>query len=305
MIRLTTDDVLVATPGALSEGPRWDHRTMALVWVDILAGTVHRIDPTSGRRRSWDLGMPVGAVAPCAAGGWVAAVERGFAFFDEAWSAVGPVLPAPDQRPGTRFNDGACDPAGRFWAGTLGYDGATGVGALYRMSAGGPAELVLSGVTTSNGIDWSLDGHTMYYVDSGAGTVDSMTFDPTTGIPTERHTLIAVPPEDGVPDGLTVDSDGYLWVAIWGGGCIRRYAPSGSLERTVRLPVTQVTSMCFGGLDYDELFITTAYDGLTDAARAEQPLAGAVFRHRPEGIRGRPPRTFAGDVAATGRKDAR
>lgn len=305
MTTLTEDDVLIRTPGALSEGPCWDPRTHRLVWVDILEGAVHAVDPASGRQRSWLLGMPVGAVARCEAGGWVAAVERGFAFFDDEWAARGPVIPVEDQRPGTRFNDGGCDPAGRFWAGTLGYDGSAGVGALYRMGAGAPPELVLGDVTTSNGIDWSLDGRTMYYVDSGRGTVDTMTFDPDSGTPGDRRTLVNVPAEEGVPDGLTVDSDGFLWVAIWGGGCIRRYAPTGALERTVALPVTQVTSMAFGGAGYDELFITTAYDGLGPAARAEQPLAGTLFRHRPDGITGRPPRMFAGPVAAAGSEDRR
>lgn len=305
MIRLTEDDVLIRNPGALFEGPCWDPRTERLVWVDILGGTVHAVDPVTERQQQWGLGTPVGVVAPCATGGWIAAVERGFAFFDDGWAARGPVIPVPDQRPGTRFNDGGCDPAGRFWAGTLGYDGSAGVGALYRMAPGRPPETVYTDVTTSNGIDWSPDGRTMYYVDSGRGTVDTAVFDADSGMPTDRRTLVSIPAEEGVPDGLTVDSDGFLWVAIWGGGCIRRYAPSGSLERTVLLPATQVTSMAFGGVGYDELFITTAYDGLGHEARAQQPLAGSVFRHRPDGITGRPPRMFAGIADAAGSEERR
>jgi sugar lactone lactonase YvrE len=263
------------------------------VWVDILAGVVHSLDPATMASRSWSLGMPVGALAVCADGGWVTAVERGFAFFDEDWALVRPVVAAPAQAEGTRFNDGGCDPQGRFWAGTLSYDETPGAGALYRLDGAGHVVRVLEDVTISNGIDWSPDGRAMYYVDSGRGTVDRMEFDGASGMPTDRRTLVSIPTEEGVPDGLTVDADGFVWIAMWGGGCVRRYTESGVLDRVVQLHVSQVSILCFGGDVLEVLFITSAFEGLSPRQRAEQPLAGAVFRHRP-GVSGLPARRFSG-----------
>jgi sugar lactone lactonase YvrE len=289
----TEDDVLVHSAGDLCEGPCWDAGTRTLVWVDILAGAVHVVDPVSGARSRHLLGSPVGAVAPRARGGWVAAVERGFLLLDDAWQPEGDVVPAPGQAPGTRFNDGACDPLGRFWAGTLSYDGAPGEAALYRFDADGSVREVLAGVTNSNGIAWSPDGAELYYVDTGRGSLDRLELDPATGSVAGRTTLVRVPSRDGLPDGLTVDAEGYLWLALWGGGCVRRYTPSGELDRELRLPVDLVTNTTFGGEGLAELFVTTARDGLTSAQLAQQPLAGSVFRCRP-GVQGLTPRTFAG-----------
>ena len=286
-------DVLVPMAGELSEGPCWDDRSQQLFWVDILAGRVHAIDPATGLRQMWEIETPVGAVVPRSSGGWVAAVERGFAFYDDDWRPMGPVISAPEQPPGTRFNDGRCDPAGRFWAGTLAYDETPGAGSLYCLEADQVPSRCLTEVTISNGLGWSADASTMYFVDSGSGTVDTLRFDLASGTAYDRQTLVAIPPSLGVPDGLTVDADGFLWVAVWGGGCIRRYSPSGELDRSVVLPVTQVSSMAFGGLHYAELFITTAAEGLDGRSRAEQPLAGSVFQHHP-GVTGRPPTMFAG-----------
>jgi sugar lactone lactonase YvrE len=286
-------DLLVADAGDLCEGPCWDERTGTLVWVDILAGAVHVVDPRTAEHSTHPLQMPVGAVAPRRRGGWVAAVERGFLFLDDAWQPTGAVIAAPGQPPGTRFNDGACDPRGDFWAGTLAYDGTPRVAALYRLEADGCVREVLSGVTNSNGIAWSPDGATMYYVDTGLGTVDSFDVNPVTGTVSGRATLIRITEGDGLPDGLTVDAEGHLWLALWGGGCVRRYTPSGALEAVVELPVALVTSVAFGGSELDELYITTARQGLTPSQQRAQPLAGSIFRHRP-GTTGIPVAPFAG-----------
>lgn len=286
-------DLLVADAGDLCEGPCWEERTGTLVWVDILAGAVHVVDPRTAEHSTHPLQMPVGAVAPRRRGGWVAAVERGFLFLDDAWQPTGAVIAAPGQPPGTRFNDGACDPRGDFWAGTLAYDGTPRVAALYRLEADGCVREVLSGVTNSNGIAWSPDGATMYYVDTGLGTVDSFDVNPVTGTVSGRATLIRITEGDGLPDGLTVDAEGHLWLALWGGGCVRRYTPSGALEAVVELPVALVTSVAFGGSELDELYITTARQGLTPSQQRAQPLAGSIFRHRP-GTTGIPVAPFAG-----------
>ncbi len=291
--RLTERDVLVRDAGTLCEGPCWDASTQTLVWVDILAGVVNVVHPGTGARARHLLGVPVGAVAQRAQGGWVAAVERGFLLLDAAWQPEGPVVPAPGQGAGTRFNDGGCDPAGRFWAGTLSYDGTAEAAALYRLDPDGSVREVLSDVTNSNGIAWSPDGGQLYYVDTGLGRVDRLELDPAAGAVVGRTTMVRVPPSAGVPDGLTVDAEGHLWLALWGGGCVRRYTLDGELEQVLELPVELVTSTCFGGAGLDELFITTARDGLTPAQVAAQPLAGSVFRWRP-GVRGLAAATFAG-----------
>jgi sugar lactone lactonase YvrE len=291
--RLTEDDVLVRDAGDLCEGPCWDVSTQTLVWVDILAGAVNVVDPRSGSRARHLLGTPVGAVAPRAQGGWVAAVERGFLRLDAEWRPEGEVIAVPAQGAGTRFNDGGCDPAGRFWAGTLSYDGTAEAAALYRLDADGAVHEVLSGVTNSNGIAWSPDGAQLYYVDTGRGSVDRLELDPATGAVAGRTTVVRVPPSEGLPDGLTVDADGHLWLALWGGACVRRYSPEGHLEQVVELPADHVTSVAFGGEGLTDLFITTARDGLTPEQVAAQPLAGSVFRWR-AGVHGVAPLTFAG-----------
>ena len=291
--RLGADDVLVHDAGELCEGPTWDVTTNTLLWVDILAGAVNVVVPATRSRARYLLGSPVGAIARRAGGGWVAAVERGFLLLDEAWRAERPVIAAPGQRPGTRFNDGGCDPAGNFWAGTLSYDGTPGAAALYRLRPDGAVHEVLSGVTNSNGIAWSPDGSRLYYVDTGRGTVEHLELDPVTSVATGRSTIVRIPSGGGLPDGLTVDAEGHLWLALWGGSCVRRYKPNGELDLVLELPVELVTSVAFGGEDLDELFITTARDGLSPADIARQPLAGAVFHWRP-GTTGMPPLTFAG-----------
>lgn len=293
MTVLRESDVLVAAAGDLCEGPCWDARTRRLYFLDILAGRVRAVEPATGSGRTWELDVPVGAVAPRGVGGWVAAVERGFVTFDDDWRPTSPVRPAPGQRDGTRFNDGRCDPAGRFWAGTLSYDETPGMGALYRLDVDGVVTEMLPGVTNSNGLAWSSSGTDLYYVDTGKATIDRMAFDPGRGTIDERRTLVEFRPDEGLPDGLTIDSEGFLWVALWGGGCVRRYSPGGELDGEIGLPVRQVTSMAFGGPHLDELFITTAAQGLSTAERRDQPLAGSVFQHRP-GVTGLPPVAFAG-----------
>jgi sugar lactone lactonase YvrE len=280
--RLGEDDVFVRDAGALCESPCWDVATQTLVWVDILPGVVHVVDPSSGSRILHVLGSPVGAVAPRAGGGWVAAVERGFLLLDANWQPERGVITVSGQGPGTRFNDGGCDPGGRFWAGTLSYDGTAEVAALYRLDPDGSVHTVLSGVTNSNGIAWSPDGAQLYYVDTGRGSIDRLELDRGTGKVVDRHTIVNVPHSEGLPDGLTVDAAGSLWLALWGGACARSYAPDGQLLQVLELPVDLVTSLAFGGPDLHELFITTAREGQTPEQAAAQPLAGSVFRWRAE-----------------------
>ncbi len=282
-------DVLAAAGAELGECPVWDSRTHRLVWVDIPAGRIHLTDVGSGRSDLIEVPLPVGAVALRAAGGFVAALEDGFWIVDDA---IYRLTPVPEARPGLRFNDGKCDPDGRFWAGTMAYNQSRGAGALYRLDPDGGATQMLQGVTISNGLAWSPDGRTMYYVDTPTQRIDALSFVPATGDILDRRLAVRIPPEAGAPDGMTIDEEGGLWVALWGGGAVHRYL-DGRLERVIKLPVSQPTSCTFGGENLDELYVTSAWEGLSTTERHEQPLAGALFVARP-GMRGVPAAAYAG-----------
>jgi sugar lactone lactonase YvrE len=178
--------------------------------------------------------------------------------------------------PGIRLNDGSCDPAGRFWVGSMAEDSRQVLGHLYRWQDG-ESEVMLGDVTLSNGIDWTSDGTLMYYVDSLRHRVDVFDFDADTGAIRDRRVLAEIPPSEGIPDGLTVDVDGGVWVALFGGGCVRRYDPDGRLDLQVDLPADNVTACSFGGPDYSRLYITTASERVAAHRRRLQPDAGAVF----------------------------
>lgn len=283
-------EVLVAAGAELGEGPSWDVRSGRLVWIDVPARQIFQTDVRTGVSDAIEVPLPIGAVASRAAGGFIAALEDGF------WVVgTGParqVARVPEARPGLRFNDGKCDPAGRFWAGTMAYDQSAEAGALYRLGPDGRATLVLDGVTLSNGLAWSADGLTMFFIDSPTQRIDAFAFSPSGGEISDRRPVVHIPPEAGVPDGMTIDVEGGLWVALWSGGAVHRYL-DGHLDRVITLPVSQPTSCAFGGDTFDELFVTSASDGLSAEERAAQPLAGAVFRLRP-GVRGLPPASYIG-----------
>jgi sugar lactone lactonase YvrE len=276
----------------LGEGPRWDPEGGRLLWVDIMRGRVHSFQPGAHRCRNREVGRPVGALAKAADGTLVLAVQGGFARLDERGGGL-EMIAAAGAAPGIRMNDGACDPAGRFWAGTMAIDERPGAGALYRLDPGGRVLTMLEGVTISNGIDWSLDATRMYHVDSPTRRIDVFAFDLETGAISGRRTFAEIPSEAGIPDGLTVDAEGFVWLALWGGSAVRRYAPDGMLERTLPLPVTHPTSCAFGGPGLDELYITSASIALSADEKARQPQAGGIFRCRP-GVTGRPANVFRG-----------
>jgi len=254
---------------------------------------VHRHDPASGESQAYDAAQPVGAIALCEHGGLMLAVRDGFGRLDFETGRVRLLAEVEADRPDQRMNDGRCDRRGRFWAGTMALDHRAGAGALYRLDPDLSVTRVLGGVTISNGIDWTDDGRRMYYVDTGAGSIDMFDVEPESGAIANRRTFARIAPADGAPDGLVLDADGCVWVALWGGGAVRRYACDGSIERTIRLPVTYPTACAFGGPDLGDLYITTAAIGLSEAGRAREPQAGGVFRCRP-GPRGRPPHRFRG-----------
>lgn len=268
-------EVVVDVGAELAEGPVWHDG--ALLWVDIMRGHIHRTDVARGQDTVL-AAMPgsVGAVAAHRDGGYLAATDLGFVELHEDGSPRRSIAVEADI-PDNRMNDGKCDPAGRFWAGTMALDASPGRGSLYVLGPDGDVRVAMRDLTISNGLGWSPDARTMYLVDSGQGTLASHAFDLDGGVLGPRNGLVEVAEGDAVPDGLTVDADGGIWVALWGGGRVHRYAPNGGLDQVIELPVSQVTSCAFGGPDLRTLFITTAAYELDEAQSRAEPLAGAVF----------------------------
>ena len=289
-----------AEPGLLSEGPRWDGDRNELLWVDVLAGRLHRAGlGADGQLRVlqiFQVPCHLGAAAPAARGGYVLAAGPGFLHVDDA-GAIRELAQPEAGRTDVRMNDGACDPQGRFWAGTMAYDEAPGAGCLYRLDLDGSCTQVLTSLTISNGIGWSPDGTTMYLADSGTADISAFAFDPATGDLGRRRTIVHISAADAVPDGLTVDHRGNIWVALWNGAALARYHPDGSLLDTIPLPVDRPTSCAFGGAGGGILFITTAREGLDEAALARQPDAGRLLRLDSPGGTGPPCTPYRGPVA--------
>jgi sugar lactone lactonase YvrE len=265
------------------EGPVWSERWGGLRWVDMLAGDVLSLaaDGTVSRRH---VGEVAAALRPRHRGGAVIGVERGFALEDADGSVTGLGELWTDRN--LRMNEGACDPDGRFYCGSMAYDKEPGAGALHRLDLDGSVHVVLEDVTVSNGLDWSPDGSLAYYNDTDTLKVDVFDYDADAGL-SGRRVLVRTP---GRPDGLTVDSEGGVWVALSDGAAVRRYTPEGVLDAVVELPVTKVTACTFGGPRLDELFITTSREGLAPEA---EPQAGSLFRAVP-GVAGLPVREFGG-----------
>jgi len=265
-------ELAVAATAEVGEGPLWDAAARRLLWVDIPAGTLHRFDPRSGADETTATGTLLGAVAPRAGGGLVAAVADGFAAL--APSGEPTVLAPVSADPQRRMNDAKCDPAGRFWGGSTAMEPTAGAGALHCWD-GRRARTVWDGMTLPNGLGWSPDGTTLYVADSGQGVIWAAPFDVATGATGARRPLVEIAAADGLPDGLCVDADGCLWVALWGGGELRRHAADGRLLERIATPVSQPSSCALapGGT----LYVTSARAGLDAAALAREPLAGSLF----------------------------
>ena len=277
---------------ALGEGPHYDAGTDRVFWVDILGARVRwrgvgNPDDTGG----FDTGAHIGAAVPTTGGGLVLCLPDRLVLRSASGDLTELARLPHHGDPGLRSNDAKADPAGRLWHGTMAYAVTPGAGALYLLPPGGRhPEPVLTDVSIANGVGWSPGGATMYHVDSPTGRVDAYEVDPATGRPGRRRTFATVvaagstgPTGAVVPDGLCVDADGGVWVAVWGGGVVHRYLPSGRLERTVTLPTPLVTSCAFAGPELDLLIVTTAADTLTDDA-----AAGRTYQYRPGDVTGRP-----------------
>jgi sugar lactone lactonase YvrE len=286
--------VILKAGAALGEGPIWDSSRERLLWVDIHGHALHEFDPATGRDRSFPMGEYVGTVVPWTGGRAVAALTRKAVSVDLDTGEMRTLAELPATVGNVRFNDGKCDPAGRFWVGTMALDGKREAGVLYSLGAELRFEERLKPVSTSNGIAWSLDGRTLYYIDTPTRGADAFDFDPGTGGISRRRRVVTFGAGDGSPDGMTLDEEGMLWIAHWDGGCATRHDPrDGRVLARVDVPSPRVTACWFGGKRLDTLFLTTARTGMSAEDLRKYPEAGHLFVVRP-GVRGLPARPFAG-----------
>ena len=293
-IRRASAELILDAHAVHGEGPAWDAASARLLWVDMMAERLHMTTP-GGEDEVVAYRQLVCVAVPRASGGLALALGDGFWLQDhDGTLRQVSAIEQPDPPVGAvRMNDGKCDPAGRFWAGSMAYDARPGAGSLYRLDPDGETHEILREVTISNGLAWMPDVRTMLFIDTPTQRVDAFDMDPTTGAISNRRPLVEIPAAAGMPDGMTIDDEGCLWVALWEGGAVHRYTPEGRLDTVIDLPCTNVTSCCFGGADLDDLYITTSSLGLSDELRASQPSAGGLFRYRP-GVTGPAAVPFAG-----------
>jgi sugar lactone lactonase YvrE/DNA-binding IclR family transcriptional regulator len=284
----------VPSTAFLGEGPVWSNGS--LYWIDILGPALHRSNPVTGSDQILALPEIVGAFAETNGGKLVIGGRSGFAFLDPDTGEQMPIANPEEDKPNNRFNDGKCDRLGRFWAGTMDMDVAPGAGSLYRLDGDGSVHRMETGLGISNGIGWSPDDRDMYFTDSLARTIFIYDFDLGSGTIRNRRVFAQASEHMGVPDGLTVDAEGYVWSAQWDGWQLIRYAPDGRIDRTVSVPVPRPTSCTFGGPNLSTLYVTSARIRLTAQQLAEAPLSGSVFAID-AGVRGMPDEVFAAKKA--------
>ena len=292
---MTCDEIgprpVFAARMTLGEGPAWDDRGQRLWWVDI---DEHRLWSFGQRRTSSrSFGEPVSAVIPRRNGGLAVVCRRSVRLLDRALGLEASIAIPIGDSDGVRLNDAAADPAGRLWVGSMRTDGRRGLAQLFCLDPEGRLTVGIEGLSIANGLGWDYSATTMYFIDTPSARVDAYAYEVRSGQIGERTTFADIAPGDGKPDGLTVDADGCLWVALWNGGQVRRYAPTGQLLGSIRLPVSNVTSCVFGGPDLNRLYITTARRGLSPTEEQSQPHAGRLFVAQP-GVSGRAPLRYAG-----------
>ncbi|UOQ50780.1 SMP-30/gluconolactonase/LRE family protein [Hymenobacter cellulosivorans] len=276
--------VAVPAQAQLGEGALWNPLDQRLYWVDIEGQALHIFDPVTGHDRQLPTGSKVGTVVPAGPDSVLVALQSGLHRLHTGTGEL-TCLVNPLETPSLRFNDGKCDPAGRFWVGTLDMDGAEHQAALYRLDADGSLHTMLAGVSISNGLVWTQDQRTMYYVDTPTQSVQAFDYDHASGAITNGRVIIRIPEKDGSPDGMTIDADNHLWIALWGGAQVVCYDPaSGEKLASVPVPAPHTTSCAFGGPGLTTLFITTARQDLTPEQLAQYPLSGNVFATEPGAV---------------------
>lgn len=277
----------------LGEGALWHPKQNVLYWIDINGNQFHCYQPKTGTNKTFDVGAKIGTVVPAKKGGALVALQSGIHHLDTQTGKLS-LLTKPFSDSMLRFNDGKCDPAGRFWVGTLAMDGRKKAAALYRFDKNKSLHQMLDSVSVSNGICWSHDKKTMYYIDTPTGTVQAFDYDNASGVISRGRVVITIPKETGFPDGMTIDLEGKLWIALWGGAAVGRFDPqTGKLLAKIEVPAPFVTSCAFGGKDLKTLFITTARVKMSTEDLQRYPYSGGLFAIEP-GVAGVPANFYEG-----------
>ena len=300
---ISTPEIVLEARADLGEGPVWEARAGILYWVDIHAGRLHIFNPQAGTDQQVVFGEYVGCAAPRRSGGLVLGLRSGFALLDpprldsslEQWGAGTQTLLNPEPHlPGNRFNDGKCDPAGRFLAGSMDDAEVEACGSLYSLAPDGSLKTLLTGTRISNGLAWSPDYRTFYFIDTPTRVVMAYDYDLASGGIDNPRPALSIPPKLGWPDGMTSDGEGMLWVALWAGAKLTRWNPlTGQLVAEIPIPAFNVSSCAFGGPDLTDLYITSARKGMDPEQLAKYPLTGGLFRVRTN-IQGLPTFEFGG-----------
>lgn len=285
-------ELAYASHDILGEGPVWSGKEQALYWIDIKKHLIQRWEPATGKHQTWPVPAEIGCFSLREQGGAIMALQNGLWFFDFETASAQQISDPESHLPRTRFNDGKCDRKGRFWTGTMDNDETDfSMGSLYRIDTDFAVSHIRGDVGISNGLGWSPDNKTMYYADSPAKCIYAYDFDFETGSPSNERVFVTV--DKGVPDGLTVDSKGFIWNCQWDAWRVVRYAPDGTVDMILDVPAQRPTSCMFGGPDLRDLFITSASINLTDIEKERQPRAGCIFRVRTD-VAGIPEPLYAG-----------
>jgi sugar lactone lactonase YvrE len=271
-------EIVVEHTCLLGEGPVWDARRKMICWVDILNGIIHQYAPGQKKHTTISVHQMIGSLAVCTSGNFIAALKKGLAFINSINGEMKMIADPESHLPHNRFNDGKCDPAGRFWAGTMSLSEAPNAGSVYMVERDLLITKKIESVTISNGMAWSADHKTFYYIDTPTWEVVAYDYDKDTAHISNKRVIINIAKEDGCPDGMTIDSDGMLWIAHWDGWQVTRWNPL-TAEKLyhIKLPVARVTSCTFGGENLEDLYITSAKVGITQEELKKQPLAGSLF----------------------------
>lgn len=277
----------------IGEAPLWCTEEKVLYWVDIDGKSIMRFNPKTGAQDMFPQPYEIGCVIKRLDGGFIAATEAGIVELDKNLGNLKIINDPERDEPENRFNDGKCDRLGRFWTGSTDRAELNPTGVLYQINTCNDINSVLNGLNVPNGIGWSPDNNTMYLTESGLGIIYAYNFDFPTGAFSNQRIFAEVDPSEGVLDGLCVDAEGYVWSAHWEGGRVTRYDVDGNIDRVIKMPVPLITSLAFGGENLDQLYVTTACLGLTDAELEEYPLSGGLFVLHP-GMKGLPETPFGG-----------
>ncbi|OAB45165.1 SMP-30/gluconolactonase/LRE family protein [Paenibacillus antarcticus] len=279
-------EVVVHANATLGEGPSFDAVSNRLLWVDIELHLLHIYYLDSGEDVTYEIGQSIGAVVPYREDEVIVVLYEGFHKYQLSTGTLTFIAHPEQHRPNNRFNDGKCDPFGRLWAGTMSLEGKENCGSLYCLDHDLSVRKVLDDVSISNGLGWSVDGSTMYFIDTPSRQVDAFDYDGAKGTISNRRMAFKMPDDAGYPDGMTVDAEGMLWIAEWNGGRVGRWNPdTGQLLDQIAVPSGHVTSCVFGGRELEDLYITTACTGMKYDLLEEKPLSGNLFRIK-TGVKG-------------------